>query len=86
MLTEQEIIDHITLDEQGRLMVRKTTVILKDGVEISRAHHRWSLDPDAEPDASFPLDVVESRIAKARIDIEKQKDKRSARERGRTLG
>lgn len=66
MLTEQEIIDEIKLDEAGRIFVRKTSVIMRNGVEVSRAHHRWTLEPDAEPDASFPTDIVDERLGKAK--------------------
>tara|TARA_R100001086_G_scaffold197247_1_gene113786 strand:- start:3693 stop:3941 length:249 start_codon:yes stop_codon:yes gene_type:complete len=44
-LTEQQVVDEITVVENGSVQVRKATVIKRDGVEINRSFHRHVLVP-----------------------------------------
>lgn len=78
MITETEVIDEIKVDDAGRMFVRKTTIISKNGIELTRAHHRWTLDSDAEPDESFPIDIVEQRLAAASAKAKALKNKKPA--------
>lgn len=61
-LTKNTIIDQITVDDNGIVMVRESTVIMEDGQELSRKYHRTSFDPGA--DVSAMPDNVQA-IAKA---------------------
>ncbi len=46
MLTESTVIDKIEIvGEFKYVQVREATVIERDGVEISRAYHRYVIDP-----------------------------------------
>lgn len=45
MLTESNIIDLITITENGHILVRTATVISRDGIEVSRTYHRASYYP-----------------------------------------
>ena len=44
-LTEQKVIDQITVVEDGTVLYREATKILKDGDEIAKTYHRTSLTP-----------------------------------------
>ena len=44
-LTEQKIVDEITVVEDGIVRVRTATVIKRDDVEINRSFHRHMLAP-----------------------------------------
>jgi len=44
-LTEQQVVDEITIVEDGIVRVRTATVIKRDGVEINRSFHRHMLCP-----------------------------------------
>ena len=44
-LTETKTIDQITVTENGTVLVREATRILKDGVQITQTFHRWSFAP-----------------------------------------
>ena len=44
-LTETKVIDQITVVENGTVLYRETTRILKDGDEIAKTYHRTSLTP-----------------------------------------
>tara|TARA_R100001086_G_scaffold240947_3_gene167540 strand:- start:341 stop:586 length:246 start_codon:yes stop_codon:yes gene_type:complete len=44
-LTEQQIVDEITVVEDGIVRVRTATVIKRDDVEINRSFHRHMLAP-----------------------------------------
>ena len=44
-LTEQQVVDEITVVEDGIVRVRTATVIKRDGVEINRSFHRHMLAP-----------------------------------------
>lgn len=43
MLTENKLIDQITVDQEGVVHIRESTIILRDGVEISKSYHRTTL-------------------------------------------
>ena len=43
--TETKVIDQITVTENGIVLYREATRILKDGVEVSKTFHRTSLTP-----------------------------------------
>jgi DNA-binding transcriptional LysR family regulator len=44
-LTETKIIDQITVTENGTVLYREATRILKDGEQIAQTFHRTSLTP-----------------------------------------
>jgi DNA-binding transcriptional LysR family regulator len=44
-LTETKVIDQITVTENGTVLYREATKILKDGNEIAKTYHRTSLTP-----------------------------------------
>ena len=43
--TETKVIDQITVTENGTVLYREATRILKDGDEIAKTFHRTSLTP-----------------------------------------
>ena len=45
MLTESKVIDQITVTENGTVLYREATRILKDGEQIAQTYHRSSLTP-----------------------------------------
>jgi hypothetical protein len=45
MLTEQILIDQISVDENKNVHVRQATKVLRDGQEIAKTYHRWVLHP-----------------------------------------
>lgn len=47
-LTETKVIDQITLTENGTILYREATRILKDGEQIAQTYHRSSLAPEAD--------------------------------------
>lgn len=44
-LTKEVAVDQITVTENGIVLVRETTTIKEDGVEISKKYHRSSFVP-----------------------------------------
>jgi len=44
-LTETKVIDQITVTENGIVLYREVTRILKDGEQIAQTYHRTSLTP-----------------------------------------
>jgi len=44
-LTETKVIDQITVTENGTILYREATRILKDGEQIAQTYHRTSLTP-----------------------------------------
>ena len=44
-LTETKTVDQITVTENGIVLYREATRILKDGNEIAKTYHRTSLTP-----------------------------------------
>jgi hypothetical protein len=44
-LTKEVAVDQITICENGIVLVRETTTIKEDDVEISKKYHRTSLTP-----------------------------------------
>ena len=44
-LTENKVIDQITVTENGIVLYREATRILKDGEQIAQTYHRSSLTP-----------------------------------------
>jgi hypothetical protein len=55
-LTKDVAIDQITVCENGIVLVRETTTIKEDGVEISKKYHRTSFVP-ADDVSSQPANV-----------------------------
>lgn len=45
-LTKEKTVDQITVTENGIVLVRETTVIKEDGIEISKKYHRLSFVPE----------------------------------------
>jgi hypothetical protein len=55
--TETKVIDSITVTENGIVLYREATRILKDDVEVSKTFHRSSLTPGQDL-TSVPANVV----------------------------
>lgn len=53
-LTENQIIDNISVLEDGQLQVRTATVIKRDGEEVSRSFHRHVIAPGEDVSAEQP--------------------------------
>ena len=47
-ITETKVIDQITVTENGTILYREATRILKDGEQIAQTFHRSSLAPAAD--------------------------------------
>jgi hypothetical protein len=56
-LTETKVIDQITVTENGIVLYREATRILKDGEQIAQTYHRTSLTP-AQDLTNVPDNVV----------------------------
>jgi hypothetical protein len=56
-LTETKTVDQITVTENGIVMYREATRILKDGEQIAQTYHRTSLTP-AQDLTNVPDNVV----------------------------
>jgi len=56
-LTKEVAVDQITVTENGIVLVRETTTIKEDGVEISKKYHRTSFTPGQDV-SSQPANVV----------------------------
>ena len=56
-LTETKTVDQITVTENGTVLYREATRILKDGDEIAKTYHRTSLTP-AQDLTGIPDNVV----------------------------
>jgi hypothetical protein len=56
-LTETKVIDQITITENGTVLYREATRILKDGDQIAQTYHRTSLTP-AQDLTGQPANVV----------------------------
>ncbi len=61
-LTKEQVIDQITVTENGTVLYREATRILEDGNQISQTFHRTSLQPGQDI-ADQPANV--QAIAKA---------------------
>ena len=55
--TETKVIDQITVTENGIVLYREATRILKDGEQIAQTYHRSSLVP-AQDLTNIPANVV----------------------------
>ena len=55
--TETKVIDQITVTENGTVLYREATRILKDGEQIAQTYHRTSLTP-AQDLTGQPANVV----------------------------
>jgi hypothetical protein len=44
-LTEKNIIDKIEVLENAIIQVRQATIVERDGTELTRTYHRWTLSP-----------------------------------------
>ena len=56
-LTESKAIDQITICENGTVLYREATRILKDGEQIAQTYHRNSLAPASDL-TGIPSNVV----------------------------
>jgi DNA-binding transcriptional LysR family regulator len=56
-LIETKVIDQITVTENGTVLYREATRILKDGEQIAQTYHRTSLTP-AQDLTGVPSNVV----------------------------
>jgi hypothetical protein len=50
-LTKEVAVDQITVTEFGTVLVRETTTIKEDGVELSKKYHRTSFTPNQDVSA-----------------------------------
>jgi DNA-binding transcriptional LysR family regulator len=55
--TETKVVDQITVTENGIVLYREATRILKDGEQIAQTYHRSSLTP-AQDLTGVPSNVV----------------------------
>jgi DNA-binding transcriptional LysR family regulator len=55
--TETKVIDQITVTENGTVLYREATRILKDGEQVAQTYHRSSLTP-AQDLTGIPANVV----------------------------
>ena len=55
-LTKEVAVDQITVTENGIILVRETTTIKEDGVELSKKYHRTSFTPGQDV-SSQPANV-----------------------------
>jgi len=56
-LTKKNVIDQITVTENGIILYREATLIMEDGKELSKTYHRSSLTP-AQDLTGVPANVV----------------------------
>jgi hypothetical protein len=56
-LTESKVIDEITVTENGTILYREATRIIKDGEQIAQTYHRSSLAPASDL-TGVPANVV----------------------------
>ena len=56
-LTETKVVDQITVTENGTVLYREATRILKDGEQIAQTYHRSSLTPGQDL-TGVPANVV----------------------------
>jgi hypothetical protein len=56
-LTEEKVIDTITVTEKGIVLYREVTRIIKDGEQIAQTYHRSSLAPASDL-TGVPANVV----------------------------
>ena len=56
-LTETKVIDQITVTENGTVLYREATRILKDGKQVAQTYHRTSLTP-AQDLTGQPANIV----------------------------
>jgi len=56
-LTETKVVDQITVTENGTVLYREATRILKDGEQVAQTYHRTSLTPGQDL-AGQPAQVV----------------------------
>ena len=47
-LTETKTVDQITVTENGTVLVREATRVLRDDVQIAQTFHRWSFAPGSD--------------------------------------
>ena len=57
MFEEIKVIDTITATENGTILVREATRIMKDGQQIAQTFHRWSFAPGSDL-TGMPENVV----------------------------
>jgi hypothetical protein len=56
-ITEEKVIDTITVTEKGIVLYREVTRIIKDGEQIAQTYHRSSLTPASDL-TNVPTNVV----------------------------
>ena len=57
-LSETKSIDQITVTENGTILVREATRILRDGNQIAQTFHRWTFTPGSDL-SEMPQNVKE---------------------------
>lgn len=51
MLTEEILVDQITVDQFNNVNIRTATIVKRDGVEIAKTYHRVVLEPNVDVSA-----------------------------------
>jgi len=81
-ITKRKVLDQITLEpETGTVLWRETTIIEEDGVEISRQHHRGSVEVDVEDSPLIPAEVkpfrplIDTPAARAKVVAQREERK-----------
>lgn len=64
----------VTVLPDGQLQVRETTIIERDGVEVTRAHHRKVVEVGADVSAEEPLvqEIAQAVHTPARVQAREQ--------------
>lgn len=55
-LTEHKVISRISLHDSDMVEIREDTVVMRDGVEIAKIHHRRVIAPDSDT-AALPARI-----------------------------
>jgi archaellum component FlaF (FlaF/FlaG flagellin family) len=71
-LTETKVIDTITVTENGTILYREATRILKDGEQIAQTYHRSSLTPGQDL-TDQPANVAAICNAACKAQVEQSK-------------
>lgn len=76
-LTEEKIVDEITVLENGTILYREATRIIKDNKQISQTYHRSSLSPASDL-TDVPINVAAiANVAWTAEVIQAYKDKQN---------
>ena len=62
MVTEQSVIDQITVLEDGQIQVRRADKVFRDGVEIAKSYHRHVIHPGLAYSAEDPRVIAVCQV------------------------